>query len=58
MKHTFTVVIHYEGAFDYEIVADDEEEAKEIAWERYNSEPDSEFTMNLADSDICDVWED
>lgn len=53
----FAVVVHYEGAMNYEVEAETEEEAKEIADQMFNEEDDREISAQIADYDICDCWE-
>jgi len=56
MAKKYTVVIHYEGAWHYDIEAESEEEAKEIANGLFmNAEPLE--VRNSVDWDICDCWE-
>ena len=50
----FVVVVHYEGAMNYEVEAETEEEAKEIADQMFNEEDDREISAQIADYDICD----
>ena len=57
MKKTYNVVIHYEGAWDFEIEAENEEEAKEKAEAMFDDIPDRELIANLADVFIDDCWE-
>jgi hypothetical protein len=53
----FNVVIHYEGGWSFEIEANDEEAAKEIAEEMFADIPDMDLIANLADVFIDDCWE-
>lgn len=55
----FKVVIHFEGAFDYEITADTREEAEEIAQSYVDELPSNSeiFAENLADCFVDDSWE-
>lgn len=53
----FNVVIHYEGGWSFEIDADNEEMAKEIAEEMFDDISDRDLIANLADVFIDDCWE-
>ena len=53
----FNVVIHYEGGWSFEIDADNEETAKEIAEEMFDDISDRDLIANLADVFIDDCWE-
>lgn len=53
----FNVVIHYEGGWSFEIEANDEEVAKEIAEEMFDDISDRDLIANLADVFIDDCWE-
>lgn len=55
----YKAMIHFEGAFDYEIEATSKEEAEKIAQGYIDDLPsDSEiFADNLADCFIDDSWE-
>jgi len=56
MAKKYTVVIHYEGAWDYDIEAESEEEAKEIANGLFMDAEPLEV-WDSVDWDICDCWE-
>lgn len=53
----FNVVIHYAGAFDFEIKANTEEEAKEKAYALFDEVDKRDLVANLGDVDVCDCWE-
>ena len=53
----FNVVIHYEGGWSFEIEANNEEVAKEIAEEMFSDISDRDLIANLADVFIDDCWE-
>lgn len=54
----YHVVVHYEGAFVYDIEAASEDEAKDMAMTFYDSEDADAFLENLADADVCDCYEE
>ena len=53
----FVVIIHYEGAMDYEVEAETEEEARDIADQMFSEEDDRKISTSVAYYDICDCWE-
>lgn len=55
---TYNVVVHYEGAFSYEVEAENEDAAKEIAMDMASAEPNDALDENIADMFVCDCWED
>jgi hypothetical protein len=54
----YNVVIHYEGGWNFEIEAENEDKAKEIAEMRFTELSPKELVNNLADSYVCDCWEE
>ena len=57
MEQLYTVVIHYAGTVDFEIEADNEEKAKQIAEAHFDNMSDMEIVANLGDIGICDCYE-
>ena len=57
MEKLYHVVIHYEGAVNFEIEAENEEKAEQIAEEYFDNMDDRELVANLADIDVCDCYE-
>lgn len=57
MKKMFRVVIHYEGAVAFEIEADNEENAEQLAEEYFDNMSERELIDNLADIGVCDCYE-
>ena len=55
--NTYKVVVHYEGAFEYDITAESKEAAKEIAMDMAENEPNKVFADKLANMFVCDCWE-
>lgn len=55
-KKKYTVVVHYEGRIKYDVSAKDEEEAKEIATEKFVDEEATALAEQLADCFVCDCW--
>lgn len=56
MKKKWYVNIHYEGCFSAEIDAEDEEEAKNIAWSMFDEIPADELLNDLGDCFIDDIY--
>ena len=54
----YNVVIHYEGGWNFEIDAENADKAKEIAEMKFNELSPKELIDNLADSFVCDCWEE
>jgi len=54
----YTVIVHYEGAFEYTVEAEDEDKAREIAEEKFGCESNDSIAENIADSYVCDSWEE
>ena len=54
----YNVVIHYEGGWSFEIEAENEDKAKEIAEMKFAELSAEELIDNLADSFVCDCWEE
>jgi hypothetical protein len=52
----YKVIIHYEGALNYTVEADNLDEAEAKAYELFNSEDNDRFAEHLADSFIADSW--
>ncbi len=53
----FEVVVHYEGAINYEVEAHTEDEAKQIAEQMFGDESDSIIAAEIADCGVCDCYE-
>lgn len=53
----YHVVIHYEGAYDFNIKAEDQEEAEEIAMDLFEDLTAQEIIDNMEDHFVCDCWE-
>lgn len=56
MEKKWYVNIHYEGGFSVEIDAEDEEEAKNIAWQIFDEVPADELIADLGDCFIDDIY--
>ena len=54
----YNVVIHYEGGWNFEIEAKNEDEAKEIAEMEFSELSAQELIDNLADFYVCDCCEE
>lgn len=54
---TYNVVIHYAGAFDIQVEAENEEQAYQMAEQVFDEIPDQDLIADLADISICDCWE-
>lgn len=57
MKKMYRVVIHYEGAVGFEIEAENEEKAEQLAERYFDDMDDRELVANLCEIDICDCYE-
>lgn len=53
----YSVVVHYEGAWNFKIEAKDEDEAREIAEMKFAELSAEELVNNLADSFVDGCWE-
>ena len=53
----FEVVVYYEGAISYEVEAQTEEEARQIAERMFGDESDTIIAAEIADCGICDCCE-
>ena len=53
----FEVVVHYEGTINYEVEAQTEDEAKQIAEKMFGDESDTIIAAEITDCGICDCWE-
>ena len=53
----FEVVVHYEGAINYEVEAQTEDEAKQIAEKMFGDESDTIIAAESADCGVCDCGE-
>ena len=51
----YHINIHYEGGFSVDIDAEDEEEAKNIAWQIFDEIPADELIADLGDCFIDDI---
>ena len=56
MKKTYNIVIHYEGGWEFEIDAENLDEAKKIAEIKFSELSAKELINNLADVYVCDCW--
>lgn len=54
----FNIVIHYAGAFDVQVEAENEEQARIKAEQAFDEVSDNELIAGLADIHICDCWEE
>ena len=57
MKKMYKVVIHYDGAVDFEIEAENTTEAEQLAEELFDDMDDRELVANLCEIGICDCYE-
>jgi len=53
----YTVVVHYEGAINYLVDAESEEEARNTAVGMFEDE-EAETVLESIQWDICDSWEE
>ena len=53
----YNVVIHYAGAFDIQVEAENEEQARQMAEQAFDEVSDADLIAGLADIGICDCWE-
>ena len=53
----FVVIVRYEGLIDYEVEAETEEEARNIADQMFSEEDDRKISASVAYYDICDCLE-
>lgn len=53
----YNVVVHYAGAWDFEVEADNQEQAEEIALSEFDKISPTELVAQLAECDVCDCWE-
>ena len=53
----YNVNVHYEGGWLFEVEADSEDEAKDIAEKMFEEIDDKELVANLADVKVDDCWE-
>lgn len=53
----YNVVVHYEGGWKFEIEAENEDKAKEIAEMEFAHISAKTLVNNLADVFVCDCWE-
>ena len=53
----YNVVIHYAGAVNIEIDAENEDEARESAQRAFDDVSDTDLIADLAEVDVCDCWE-
>ena len=51
----YTVIVHYEGAMEFEVVAENEEAASKLAEDAF-FESDACNPEILADWGVCDIW--
>ena len=52
----YNVIIHYEGALKFEVEANNENEAQEIAEMEFSDCTNDELAANLEGFDVCDCW--
>ena len=52
----YLVNVHYDGGWQFEIEADNEEQAKELAEERFGELSSEELVNNLADIFVDDCY--
>jgi hypothetical protein len=57
MDKMYRVIIHYEGAVYFDVEANNEERARQLAEGLFDDMDDRELVANLADIDIDDVFE-
>ena len=57
MKKMYRVVIHYEGAVDFEVEAENTMEAEMLAEELFDDMGDTELVANLGEIGVCDCYE-
>ena len=57
MEKMYRVVIHYEGAVDFEVEAENITEAEMIAERHFDDMDDRELCANLCEVGICDCYE-
>ena len=53
----YNVIIHYEGGWNFEIEAENEDEAKQIAENKFAELSPKELVENIADCFVCDCCE-
>ena len=56
MKKIYRVVIHYEGAVDFEVEAENTIEAEMLAEELFDDMDDRELVANLGEIGVCDCY--
>ena len=56
MKKKYFINIHYEGGFFVEVDAEDEEEAKDMAWSIFDEGPADQLLAGLGDCFIDDIY--
>ncbi len=54
---TYTVIIHYAGAVNVQVEAENEEQAHAKAEQVFDEISDADLIADLADIHICDCWE-
>ncbi len=54
---TYEVIIHYAGAVNVQVEAENEEQAREMAEQSFDEMSDADLIADLADIHICDCWE-
>ena len=54
---TYEVIIHYAGAVNVQVEAENEEQAREMAEQSFDKMSDADLISDLADIHICDCWE-
>jgi hypothetical protein len=57
MKKMYRVVVHYEGAIAFDIEAENEEKAEQLADVYIGDIDDREFIANLCEIGVCDCYE-
>ena len=57
MKKMYRVVIHYEGAVDFEVEAENTTEAEQLGELYFDAMDDRELVANLGEIGVCDCYE-
>lgn len=57
MYKKFKCVVHFDGAFEYEVIAENEDEAMSLAEQRFGEEDEQEIVREIANIDVCDCTE-
>ena len=54
----YTVIIHYAGAVNIQVEAENEEQAHKKAEQVFDEISDADLISGLGDIHICDCWEE